>query len=69
MQKSDAADKRIAELERELRGTQEMLAFVLKAVGEPVIVTRESITAGLGAAQISVEDDIERDCFVFKLVD
>jgi hypothetical protein len=60
----------IASLERELIGTQEMLAFVLKAVGEPVFVSKQSITRGLGDhAQIQVDDDIERDGFVFTLTE
>lgn len=60
----------VEELERELRGTQEMLAFVLQAVGEEVVVTKEQIAAGLPEnAQIQVIDDVQRDAFVFSLVE
>lgn len=65
---SDTADKRIAELERELRGVQEMLALVLNTVGEPVTVTKEAMRAGLpNGAQIRIDDDITADAFVFSL--
>lgn len=61
-------DERIAQLERELIGTQEMLAFVLKAIGEPVVVPKEFIKEGLGEnAQIQVDDDLQKDAFVFSL--
>lgn len=66
---SEAAEKKIADLERELIGTQEMLGFVLDAIGEPVYVTKAAITEGLGAtAQIRVDDDLENNRFVFQLV-
>lgn len=53
---------------RELRGTQEMFAHVLLAVGEPVIVTKESVAAGLPTdLEIRVDDDLKRDVFVFSL--
>ena len=61
---------RVEELERELRGTQEMLGFVLQTVGEEVVVTKGQIAAGLPEnAQIQVIDDIQRDAFVFSLVE
>lgn len=57
------------DLRKELIGTQEMLAFVLQSVGEPVTVTKEQIAAGLGSsAQIQVDDDLEGECFVFSLI-
>ena len=59
-----------AAIERELIGTQEMLAHVLKAVGEPVVVTKEAIAEGLGnTTQIQVDDDLKLDAFVFSLVE
>lgn len=65
---NDAAEQKIAELERELIGTQEMLAFVLSAIGDPVEVTKESINQGLPAGSvIAVDDDLEREVFVFSL--
>lgn len=46
----------------------EMLAFVLAAVGHPVIITKEMMRHGLpNGAEISIDEDIERDCFVFSL--
>jgi len=55
-------------LKRELIGTQEMLAFVLKEVGEPVVVTKESLQEGLPeGTQIAIDDDLEAEVFVFSL--
>lgn len=66
---SDAAEKRIAELERELRGVQEMLALVLLEVAEPVTVSKEVMRRGLPkGAQIMIDDHMEEDVFVFALV-
>jgi hypothetical protein len=72
---SEAAETKITELEeviqeqqRELIGVQEMLALVLKAVGQDVYVTRETINEGLPAGtQIKVEEDFQRNAFVFGL--
>lgn len=56
------------QLRRELLGVQEMLAFVLNETGE-VVVTKNTLAAGLPSdVQIAVDDDVERDAFVFKLV-
>ena len=65
---SDKADQRIAELEQELRGVQEMLAFVLYAVAEPVVVSKVDMKSGLpSGAEIRIDDSIEEDAFVFSL--
>lgn len=65
---SEAAEKRIAELERELRGVQEMLALVLNEVAEPVVVSKATMRSGLpDGAQIKIDDHIEEDAFVFSL--
>lgn len=65
---SEAAEKKIADLERELAGTQEMLAFVLKAIGQPVVVDKALLKRGLGDnTQIQVDDDIAADRFIFSL--
>ncbi len=65
----EKAERKIASLERELRGVQEMLAFVLAEVGEPVVVTKEAMHTGLPeGAEIMVNDDQKGDCFVFSLV-
>ena len=66
---SEAAEKRIAELERELRGTQEMLALVLLEVGEPVTVSKSMMRNGIPAgAAINIDDHQEEDAFVFSVV-
>lgn len=57
-------------LKRELIGTQEMLAFVLQEVGEPVVVAKSRVSEGLPAnAQIAVDDNAKMDAFVFSLVE
>lgn len=66
---SEAAEKRIAELERDLRGTQEMLFQVLYEVGEPVIVSKATLQEGIkGDKMIDIEIDEENDAFIFKVV-
>lgn len=64
-----AADEYIAELERELAGTQEMLAFVLKSVGKPVVVTKEALAQGLDGVVINVDDDVKAEAFTFSLIE
>ncbi len=57
-------------LRRELIGVQEMLAFVLQEVGEPVVVTKETLQKGIPAGtQIAVDDDVQNEAFVFHLVE
>lgn len=57
------------QLRRELLGVQEMLAFVLLTVGEPVVVTKESLSKGLPPnVQIAVDEDLENNAFRFYLV-
>lgn len=58
----------IESLQREVRGLQEMLYQVLRAVGNPVIVTREAMETIDYSKQISVDHDPERELFVFDLV-
>jgi hypothetical protein len=54
-------------LRRELIGTQEMLAFVLQTVDEPVTVSKQQLNDGLPEnAQIKIDDTDEG--FVFTLV-
>lgn len=67
---SNAADEKIAGLERELLATQEMLAFVLAALDEPVVVSKDFIKNGLGeGVQIVIDDDEAKNAFVFYLAD
>lgn len=55
-------------LRRELRGTQEMLAQVLYAVGSPVEVTKEILALGLpDGTQIKIDDNVKDEKFVFSL--
>lgn len=57
-------------VERELRGLQEMLYFVLESVGEPVVVTKEQLKNGAGPDKmINIEDDVENGRFVFSIVE
>lgn len=59
---------REAALEREKRGLEEMLFFVLESVGGPVVVTKEQMTRGPGPDRmIQIDDDMERECFVFSV--
>jgi hypothetical protein len=61
-------DERIKELEREKRGLEEMLFFVLESVGEPVYVTKEQMTRGAGPDKmISIEDDVVGYRFIFSV--
>lgn len=54
-------------LRRELIGVQEMLAFVLNQLGDPVVVPKSALKAGLPeGTQIAVDDS--DDAFVFSLV-
>lgn len=55
-------------LRRELRGVQEMLAFVLYEIGEPVVVRKETMVNGLPeGAQIRIDDDMISESFIFSL--
>lgn len=61
-------EDRVAELERELRGVQEMLAFCLYEIGEPVVVTKQALKNGLpGGAEIRIDEDVENEAFIFSL--
>jgi hypothetical protein len=61
-------DTKVAALERELLGMQEMLFFVLQAVGHPVEVTKETMVATDRKDQmINIDDDLARDVFVFSI--
>lgn len=56
-------------LEREYLGLQEMLAFVLNAVGEKVMVAKATVQQGLpDGTQIQIDDDLAGDQFVFYLI-
>lgn len=67
---SEAADKRIEELERELRGTQEMLFLVLEAVVEPVYVDAQRVRDGIkGDKMIDVTLDEKAGEWVFSVKD
>lgn len=62
------SEERVAELERELAGTQEMLGFILLTVGEPVVVPKATLTEGIPAgAVIKIDENIEDESFVFSV--
>lgn len=66
---SDAAEKKIDELERELLGLQQMLYFVLTEIGEPVVVTKERLERGIEEdTMLNIDEDIQTDSFVFSVV-
>lgn len=55
------------DLRKELQAAHEMLAFVLNETGE-VFVPKSALVSGLPEnAQIAVDDDLQRDGFVFRL--
>ena len=67
--KLEKAEKRIAELEKEVRVAQEMLYQVLNAIGEPVVVTGDDLKAGVVGDQIIDANYVEaEDVWVFTLV-
>lgn len=67
---SETAEKRIEELERELRGTQEMLFLVLEAVVEPVYVDARRVKDGIqGDKMIDITLDEKAGEWVFSVKD
>lgn len=57
-------------LRRELAATTEMLAHVLYAVGEPVVVTEAALTRGLpNNAQIAIDNNVKDNAFVFSVIE
>lgn len=53
-------------LRREVQGLEEMLGQVLLAVGEPVVVTKESLAQGTKkGSRIRIDDRVELEAFVF----
>lgn len=58
----------VEDLHREVYGLQEMIAAILYTVGEPVEVSKETLSKLNTRMRINVEDDIQREMFVFKLV-
>lgn len=64
------SENELEQLQRELRGTQEMLAHVLLTINEPVKVNFEQITAGIpDNLGIEVFEDMASNQFVFRLVE
>lgn len=56
-------------LRRENRAVQEMLAQVLKTVGEKVVVTKESMGSLKDGTQIVIDEDLENEAFVFYVTE
>lgn len=60
------SNPQVAALQRELLGLQEMLAMVLRTVGEPVVVTKAALAGGFrDGTQIGIDETDE--AFVFSL--
>lgn len=60
--------EKVIDLEKELRGAHEMLAFVLLTLGEPVVVPKETLQNGIPVgATIKVFEDVTTDTFVFSV--
>jgi hypothetical protein len=66
---SDAADQRIAELEREVMAVQEMLAAVLTVIDRPVVVEKTVLANMDRSKVINIEIDPDQDTIIFQLVD
>ena len=57
-------------LRREIRGLQEMLYQVLNEIGEPVVVSRETMEKGVDhTKRIAIDNDTDNEAFVFFLED
>ncbi len=60
--------QRIRELEQEVKNTEEMLAHVLLAVGEPVVVSEEMLARGFSDdIEIYVENDVVKNTYTFSV--
>ena len=72
---SEAAERRIAELEeqlaatrRELLGIQEMIYFILDEVGEPVVVGKEVLRLGAQKDRmVNIVENEDMGAFVFSV--
>lgn len=64
---SEAAEKRIAELERDKRGLEEMLFLVLDEIGEPVEVPVEVIEGGIKGDKM-IDITLQDGVWVFKVI-
>lgn len=65
---NESLERAYEEVKAGKQAAEEMLAFVLKAVGEPVMVTKESIVEGFPpGTTIAINDDLQRDAFVLSL--
>ena len=67
---SEIEEQKIAELERELRGVQEMLFLVLDEVVEPVQVPAAKVKAGIrGDKMIDITLDTDKEFWTFRVKD
>lgn len=65
----DELVKKVEALQRELRGTQEMLFLVLETVGEPVQVPAEVVSGGIkGDKMIEITLDTDNLYWTFRTV-
>lgn len=61
-------DERVQEAQRSQRAAEEILGFVLLAIGEPVVVPKSLLTNGIPAgATIKIDEHVEDESFVFSV--
>jgi len=61
-------DEQIIEANKATQAAQEMLGFVLLAVGEPVIVPKQLIHTGIPTgATIAIDENIAEGAFIFSV--
>lgn len=61
-------EEQVVYLENELGAREQMIAFILKTIGEPVFVSKESLEAGIEEELgIIVEENLEEGGFTFSL--
>lgn len=68
---SEAAEKKIAELEKEIAAAQELLFGVLWTVGEPVIIDVPDLrnVIGEGTRMIDLSFDVENEEVVCQILE
>ena len=58
----------LAEALRGKENAEQMLGFVLLALGEPVVVPKQILRDGIPAgAQIKIDEHVDEDTFVFSV--
>lgn len=58
----------VEEAQRSQRAAEEILGFVLLAIGEPVVVSKELLKEGIpGGATIKIDEHLDEEAFVFSV--